>query len=211
MDLRDHVSPLHDEVAHNIHYGLQDYWYARRLLRAVGPEGHARFSEHGWAYGDPSTLYGSDPFEVFRYQAGVVAATLFGTDVACDLHYFSTDDETLYEFLGGLADEQGLPAFPDPEEEFPEELGYGDAALLVAELCGDAEAIWRLKGALRHCDLRFLYHHPDGEHGKGHDRSTHLVLFWDMELYPERETVHHELFDALIRAKEDIHGDGQLN
>ena len=207
MDLRNHVAPLHDEMAHNLYYGLQDYWYARRLLRAASAEGRERFSEHGWAYGDPSYGYGTDPFEVFRHQAGVVAATLFGGGVACDLHYFSTDDQTLYDFLRGLRDGEDLRAFPDPEEEFPEEFGYGDAALLVAEICGEPETIWRLKGALRRRDTRFLYYDPEGEYGRGHDRSTHLVLMYDMELYPERETVHHELFDALIRAKEAMHGD----
>jgi hypothetical protein len=204
LDLRNHISPLHDEMAYNIHYGLEDYWYARRLLRAVGPEGRARFSEEGWAYGDPSYGYGTDPFEVFRFQARVVAKTLFGDALTCDLHCFPADDETLYDFLEGLRDREGFLAFSDAQGGLQEYYAYEDGAVLVAELTGDPEWIWRLKGALTQLGTDFVYYGPEQEDAG--DPSQHLLILYDAELYPERETIHHKLFETLIKAKEAIVG-----
>jgi hypothetical protein len=205
MNLKNHFGPFHDEAAYNVHYGLEDYWYARHLLRRVGEEERSRFSELGWAYGDPSYGYGTDPFEVFRFQANVVAKTLFGYGVACDLHCFASDDEALWEFLADLRDEDGLAAFAD--DEYPEGPGYGDSSLLAAEITGEGEAIWRLKGALRSRGARPVYYDPASERGRGYERGTHLLLLYDAEIYPERETIHHELFGLLIRAKEAMDGD----
>lgn len=51
------------------------------------------------------------------------------------------------------------------------------------------------------------YHYgPACERGKNMSRSEHLVLLYDCELYPERESVHYAFFEALLRSWEAING-----
>lgn len=203
MQLKHHLGRLDDGHAHNLFYGLLDHQFARRLLKMSGAVGRERFAEHGWAYGDPSYTYETDPFEVFVYQARVVAATLFAGRLRLQLYYYSGEDETLDELLGSLVDREGL-SMP-PGERFPDLAGaYVDFAVLVAEITGDEEAIWRLKRALEKQKVHYLHYDPESRFGTNAGPSEHLVLLYDSEMYPEREVVHDGLFEALIRAKEDI-------
>jgi hypothetical protein len=205
--LKNHLGGIFDEAAYNVFYGLEDYWYARNLLRRVGEEERSRFSELGWAYGDPSYVYGTDPVEVFRFQANAVAKTLFGEALSCDLLSFVSDEEELYAFLADLHDEEGLLA-AGPFEELPEGALYGDAGVILAEFTGEPETIWRLKWALKASGLQgpVLHYDPESERGSGHERGSHFLLVYDTEAYPERETIHHELFESLIRAWEVMKG-----
>ena len=203
MQLKHHVGRLDEGHAHNLFYGLLDHQFARRLLEMSGAAGRERFAEHGWAYGDPSYTYESDLFEVFVYQARVVAATLFAGRIRCQLFYYSAEDVDLAGFLGSLVDREGLSIPPD--ERFPDLAGaYVDFAVLVAEIAGDAEAIWRVKRALEKRNVHYLHYDPATQLGANSDPSEHLVVLYDSEMYPEREVVHDGLFEALIRAKEDI-------
>lgn len=207
MNLGGHRGGLYDEAAHNLFYGLQDHHFARSMLRRVGKEERERFSELGWAYGDPSYVYGTDPMEVFLYQSNVVVKTLFGEGMSCDLVSFCSDEEELYEFLSDLRDEDGLAQRSPPEEVSEADL-YGDAGVIACEVSGGAEDIWRLKRALRAAGLggSFLHHAPESERGKNADRRGHFLLLYDAEPYPERETIHHEIFDLLVRAWEAMRG-----
>ena len=203
MQLKDHLGRLDEGHAHNLFYGLLDHQFARRLLRMSGEAGRERFAKHGWAYGDPSYTYETDPFEVFAYQARVVADTLFAGRLRCQLFYYSAEDETLDELLGSLVDREGL-SMP-PEERFPDLPGaYADFAIVGADLTGDPEAIWRLKGSLRNQKVHYLHYDSHSQLAANADASEHLVLLYDSEMYPEREVIHDGLFEALIRAKEEM-------
>lgn len=208
MKLKDHHGGMYEEAAHNIFYGLQDHHFARSMLRRVGKGERERFSELGWAYGDPSYFYGTDPMEVFLYQANVVVKTLFGDGVSCDLIPFYSDEVALYEFLSNIRDEDGL-AHRSPPEEVSEASLCGDAGVIACEVSGGAEAIWRLKGALRAAGLDgpFLHYAPESERGANADRREHFLLLYDAEPYPEREVIHYEIFDALVRAWEAMRDD----
>lgn len=215
MRLKGQHDVLPEEVGINVYYGLEDHCYARHLIRRVGPRSAAaaRFSERGWAYGDPSYLYGTDPIEVFSHQAGVVAYTLFAERLSLELMHFCPDEEELYGLLAGLCDEEDLPAFPEAEPEEMHELAeagvYEDGATLIAEFSGEPELVWRLKGALASKEVPLalppLHYAPGYRRGPA-GSDAHFVLVFDVEMYPEREVVHHELFDALIRAREVIEG-----
>ena len=203
MQLKHHLGRLDEGHAHNLFYGLLDHQFARRLLKMSGEAGRERFAEHGWAYGDPSYTYETDPFEVFVYQARVVAATLFAGRIRLQLFYYGAEDEDLDELLGSLVDREGLSIPPD--ERFPDlACAYADFAVLVAEIAGDGETIWRLKRALEKREVHYLHYDPATRLGADSDPSGHLVLLYDSEMYPEREVVHDGLFEALIRAKEDM-------
>ena len=209
MRLKDYMSPFTEENAHNLFYGLLDHHFARRLLRMVGEPGRERFAEHGWAYGDPSYTYESDPFEVFIYQAQVVADTLFAGRLRLQLLYYNCEDDSLQELDESLVDGQGFRA--DLVDEYPCIVeGYSDYAILVAEVTGDEEAVWRLKSALRNREVRYLHYDPQSELGANADPADHFLLTYEAEMYPEREVIHDRLFETLIRAKEDI-GDALEN
>lgn len=203
MYLKGHMSPFTEENGHNLFYGLLDYHFARRLLRMVGESGRERFAERGWAYGDPSCTYETDPFEVFVYQAQIVADTLFAGRLRLQLLYYNCEDDSLQELDESLMDAEGFRA--DLVEEYPCVVeGYSDYAILVAEFTGDEEAIWRLKGALRNKGVRHLHYDPASELGANTDPADHLLLTYEAEMYPEREIIHDRLFETLISAKEDI-------
>ena len=203
MHLKDHMSPFDEENAHNLFYGLLDHHFARRLLRMVDDLGRERFAEHGWAYGDPSYTYETDPFEVFVYQAQVVADTLFAGRLRLQLLYYNCEDESLQELDESLMDGEGFRA--DLVDKYPCIVeGYSDYAILVAEVTGDEEAIWRLKSALRNREIRYLHYDPKSQLGANADPMDHFLLTYEAEMYPEREIIHDRLFETLIRAKEDI-------
>lgn len=203
MRLKDHMSPFDEENGRNLFYGLLDHHFARRLLRMVGEPGRERFAEHGWAYGDPSYTYETDPFEVFIFQARVVADALFAGRLHCNLLFYYCEDEAIHELDESLIDGERFPV--SLEERYPYISGaYADFALLVAEITGDEEAIWRLKRALQHRMMPYLHYDPESALGANTDPADHLLLTYDSEMYPEREVIHDGLFETLIRAKEDI-------
>ena len=100
-------------------------------------------------------------------------------------------------------DPQGFRA--DLMDEYPCIVeGYSDYAILVAEITGDEEAVWRLKSALRSREVYYLHYDPESELGANTDTADHLLLTYEAEMYPEREVIHDRLFETLMRAKEDI-------
>lgn len=206
MRLRGHDGGIYEEALYNLHYGLEDYHWARRFARRLGRSERERFSEQGWAYGDPAYFYGGDVMEVFAHQANVVVKTLFGDGLRCTLLAHTSDDEELYHLRASLLDEHALPAFGTPEEQLAREgdVPYGDSSTLFAEISGDAHGVWRLGGALRETapKLSIFHYDPASDYGADTDRSEHLLLAFDCEYYPEREIVHYELFEALLEAWE---------
>lgn len=203
MRLKDHMSPFDEENSHNLFYGLLDHHFARRLLRMVGKAGRERFAEHGWAYGDPSYTHETDPFEVFVYQARVVADTLFAGRLRLQLFYYNCEEPGLEELDESLMDGERFPAPLVERYPYISE-AYADFAILVAEITGDEEAIWRLKRALQDRMMPCLHYNPDSDLGANTDPTDHLLLTYDSEMYPEREVIHDGLFETLICAKEDL-------
>lgn len=205
MRLKDHYGGVCDETLYNLWDGLQDHYWARYFVRRVGRAERERFSEYGWAYGDPSYFYGGDVMEVYAHQANVVVKTLFGEALACSLLAYTSDDEELYRFEASLLDGDGLSAFGTREEQLAlcGDFHYGgESSTLFAEVSGGAEGIWRLKGALRQAERApWIFHHdPASERGAGYDRSVHFVLGYECEYYPDRESVHYGFFETLLSA-----------
>lgn len=214
MRLKDHYGGVCDETLYNLWDGLQDYCWARYFVRRIGGVERERFSERGWAYGDPSYFYGGDVMEVYAHQANVVVKTLFGEGLSCNLLAYTSDDEELYRFEASLLDGNGLAAFGALEEQLAHrwDLHHGDSSTLFSEIWGDAEGVWRLKGALRQAERApwVFQHDPASEHGAGRDRSEHLVLGYECECYPDRESVHYGLFETLLSAWETMQATGEV-
>ncbi len=212
MRLKDHYGGVCDETLYNLWDGLQDHYWARYFVRRIGGTERARFSEHGWAYGDPSYFYGGDVMEVFAHQSNVVLKSLFGEGLACNLLAYTDDDEEIYRFQASLLDEDGLAAFGTLEEQLAcrGDFQHGDSSTLFAEITGDAEAAWRLKGALRAAAPPpwILHYDPASGHGANADRSEHFVLGCECEYYPDRESVHYGLFETLLSAWEAMQAPG---
>lgn len=211
MRLRGHDGGgVYEESRYNLQCGLQDYHWARRFARRLGEAERERFSEAGWAYGDPSYFYGGDVMEVLAHQADVVAKTLFGNTVSCNLLAYTCDDEDLYRLQASLRDEDGLLAFGTFEEQLAAcgDLMHGDSSTLLAELTADAGSVWRIRGALREAAPGCaMYHYdPGSEAGANTERSEHFLLAYGSEYYPEREVVHYELFETLLGAWEEMEG-----
>lgn len=72
---RAELAEFYDEAGWEIGSMVSDYHYARSLLRRLGPPEHQRFSDAGWAAGDPS-MYGYDPLEIPEAQLGSILAAL---------------------------------------------------------------------------------------------------------------------------------------
>jgi hypothetical protein len=207
MRLMNHVGPFEEEGGRYLYAGLQDLRFARDMLRRVGESERARFEELGWAYGEPS-VYDGDPIELFRFQASVVVKTLFGSSSDCDLfcHYLGYGETD--GLLSELRDEAGLAIYVlegGGEETYHEEI---EEMVLLVEIAGEPEAVWRVKGALRRRGFGPLHYATGGEYAAGRDRSEYLVLLFDSELYPEREVIHDRLFEELIGAWEVVHNRG---
>ncbi len=209
--LKGYHGSLYEEMSFNLWYGLQDYWYARDLMRSLGPEERERFDEVGWTYGDPSMMNG-DPTEVFCYQAREISTTLFGSALSLDLSFYYCEDEALHELLAMLRGPDGLPASEAGEEMLAE--AHGESGVLIAELFGEPETIWRVRGALAEIARApvALHYDPTSEPGlRAGPRERHIVLVYEeVELYPDREIVHHQLFDALCSAHRLIGGADSL-
>lgn len=212
MRLKDHYGGVCDETLYNLWDGLQDHYWARYFVRRVGRVERERFSERGWAYGDPSYFYGGDVMEVYAHQSNVVVKTLFGEALDCSLLAYTSDDEELYRFQASLLDGDGLAAFGAIEEQLARhgDDRYGESSTLFAEISGDAEGVWRLKGALRQASpaLRLFHYDPASGHGAGADRSEHFVLGYECEYYPDRESVHYGLFETLLSAWDAMQAPG---
>lgn len=206
MRLKNHYNGVCDETLYNLWDGIQDHYWARYFVRRIGTVERERFSERGWAYGDPSYFYGGDVMEVFAHQANVVVKTLFGEALDCNLLAYTSDDEELYRLQASLLDEDGLAAFGTLEEQLVchGDFHYGESSTLFAEIAGDGESVWRLKGALRQAERApWIFHYaPASEHGVGRDRSEHLVLGYECEYYPDRESIHYGFFETLLAAWE---------
>ena len=65
---RHELYGLYEEEAHELWAAVNDLYFAWSMLRRVGVEQRRRFSEAGWAYGDPS-FYGDGLLDVFRRAA----------------------------------------------------------------------------------------------------------------------------------------------
>jgi hypothetical protein len=214
--LKGYSNPLL-ESPENLSTALDDHAFARALLGRVGEAERERFNEAGWAYGDPSEHYGTDPFEVLRFQADAVARTLFGEAVGCELYLYTPGEEALAEFLSALRsdDDGSCPTAPllgdlepDEAEGYLHLLDDDDEILVAMELAGSEETVWRLRRAL-HDEIglpTLHYFDPETEPGRGSSRSRHLILAETTDFYPERAFYHQELFWPLVRAWELMRG-----
>jgi hypothetical protein len=207
--LKNYSNPVAED-APNLWQALEDHDFARAFLRRVGPAERERFDRHGWAYGDPSEHYGTDPFEVLVAQARAISHALFGDGLSCNLYLYAPEDEATREFLSALRRdspwEPGLPQEvldPEGEDGTPPHFFDDHEYLMALELSGEAEAVWRLRRALAdRLGATTWHYHPASEVGDGSDRSDHLVLTTVTEYYPDRSPFHDELFGPVVRAWE---------
>ena len=132
----------YDEATFELSHIVEDFRFARNMLRRLGPEERRRFSAAGWAWGDTSG-YGGAPEEIVEAQLPCVLKTL-GLDLSGCFHYEYTEGEVPEDsILADLLAPGGKPvsrADVDPD-------GYWED-VLVAELRGKAGEIRRLRRGL---------------------------------------------------------------
>lgn len=75
---------LDEEQCYWLESALEDFYFARELLRRVGEKERARFNEVGWPYGD-SSIYGYEGTEVIEAQLEAVVKVLFGNRISVGL------------------------------------------------------------------------------------------------------------------------------
>lgn len=138
MRLRNFFGGLHDETSYELHAILEDFWFARDLLRRVGDKERARFEEAGWAWGDPS-IYGGDAVELWEHQLNTVLKTL-GFSVRGTLFFELHPEHQEPTLAPQMIRENGRPV--DTEELFP---SPWIEEIFVAELSG-SQSSWRRCG-----------------------------------------------------------------
>lgn len=212
--------PFFDEERMFLHAALADMYFARYMLRRLGAPERARFSQTGFAYGDPSA-YGYSTNEVYEEQLCNILYTLFGRGFCGGLlsvPAFDTDDDTLEQIAA-------LDGGPLKIEDHHYVYGGDYEEILVVEIRtydtgapgtqGDRpqtsarERLQMLLAALRAAGGEGL---PPGLHRwrEGSERSRqlrehldyseHVLLLSGCESYAPQELFHEGLFKRLIRA-----------
>ncbi len=170
---------------------LEHHHWARGFLRRIDPEARKRFSDSGWAYGDP-TYMGGSPDQLYDAQLDSVLAAVF--------------PRLTGEVLTATEGELGPGLILDPETGEP--VDAGDALLLhsvdwivLAMFRGRTrDDVAHLKRGLRLAvpDRRIFrrtVEEPADEHN--------AILVFDAQWGPE-ETIYYELFEGLIKAYEAL-------
>lgn len=129
---RAELLELWDEARGELSAAIEDFRFARSMLRRLGEEERTRFSETGWAWGD-MTWTGGSPVEVFDGQLHSVLKTL-GWDLSGEFYHQYVDDEPLGE-VGVLADLLRPDGRLLAEEDYAPEGEYTED-VLVAEIRG---------------------------------------------------------------------------
>ena len=189
----------YDEATFELSHIVEDFRFARNMLRRLGPEERRRFSAAGWAWGD-TTNYGGAPEEIVEAQLPCVLETL-GLDLSGCFHYEYTEGEVPEDsILADLLAPGGKPvsrADVDPG-------GYWED-VLVAELRGKAGEIRRLRRGLAGVkpDLTFYRARPNSETHERlrarHEGDAALFFLLPGELGMMQDSVHDGLFEWLIR------------
>ena len=173
------------------------------MLRRVGVEERRRFSEAGWAYGDPS-YYGDGLLEVYGGQLKSVLATL-GWDLEAEFYYQYLEEEP--GNAGVLSDLIRPDGQPVSARDYAPETSWTEEVLVV-QFGGPEHELARLIRSLHRVQGELVFYRLDpasedaqrleGER-PGH-RTRYLIL--PAEMGGWHYTVHDELFESLIKAWE---------
>ena len=211
----------YEEQAYEIAHIIEDFRFARDLLRRLGPGEHRRFSTAGWAWGS-NTGYGGPPEEIYDAQLPCLLETL-GLDLSGCFH-FEYVEEAMRED-GVLVDLLRPDGKPLEEEDYdPPQRWCED--ILVAELRGAPAGLRRLERGLLAVkpDLVFYRARPGSPtdrrikgqgRGRPDDRGAAMrpeavFLLLPGELGEMQHTVQREFFEWLVRDWEVRHGKRKL-
>ncbi len=202
---RAELAGIWDEARGELSAALEDFWFARSMLRRLGEEERRRFSEAGWAWGD-TTYTGGSPVEVFDGQLPSVLRTL-GWDL-CGEFFYEYPEEPLAE-NGILSDLRRPDGRPIAEEDYaPDGAGFACEDVLVAEIRGDWAELARLRAGLSRVrpGLRFYRYRPDAERARELLPGGAVLIILGQEMGFWNEAVQGQLFEWLIREWEVRHG-----
>lgn len=191
----------YDEWGFELTHIIEDFRFARDMLRRLGPEEHYRFSVEGWSWGN-NINYGGAPEEILDGQLASVLETL-GLDLAGEFFFAYTEGELPEDgLLTDLLRPDGKPL----GKEDIDPPGVWSDDVLVAELRGRAREVRRLhRGLLAVKPDLTVYHARPGS--ETHERLTArpagalqaLFFLLPGELGMLQQSAHDGLFEWLIR------------
>ncbi len=191
----------YDEWGFELAHIIEDFRFARNMLRRLGPEERYRFSVAGWSWGN-NINYGGAPEEILDGQLASVLETL-GLDLSGEFYWAYTEGELPED--GILRDLLRPDGRPLGKEDIDPPGVYSDD-VLVAELRGDARELLRLyRGLLAVKPDLTVYHARLGS--ETHERLTErpggalraLFFLLPGELGMLQHSAHDGLFEWLIR------------
>ena len=182
---------LSEEDAGYLMSALEHHHWARGFLRRVDPEARKRFSDSDWAYGDPPYMGGS-PDQLYDVQLDSVLAALFPRLTGEVLTV--TEGELGPDLILDL--ETGEPV--DADDVL---LLHSVDWIVLALFCGRThDDVAHLERGLRLAvPDRRIFRRTGEEPADEHK----AVLVFDAQWGPE-ETIYHELFEGLIKAREAL-------
>lgn len=206
-----------------LHASLDDMRFARSMLRRLGNAERRRFSETGFAYGDPS-LYGGHPYEVYEAQLCNVLYTLFGDGFGAEFFSVSAMDGEQEETLKEIVALDGGPVRVEEQHYFAGG-DYEEILLVQISTCDDPERdsvatdpavttacerlrmlITALRAAAGEGRPPQLYRwRPGAEwhrklYGGYEQRYEHVLLVFGWEPYAPHDFMHDFIFERFIRA-----------
>lgn len=181
---------LSEEDAGYLMSSLEHHRWARALLRRLDGEARRRFSDSGWAYGDP-TYMGGSPEQLYDAQLDSVLAALFPRLTGEVM--FTVGEELAPGLI--LDAETGEP-LAEPGEELSA-IDYVVFAVFRGRVAHDVARLERgLALALPDQKVfRRRVDEPDDRHN--------AVLILDAQWGPD-ETIYDELFEGLTKAYEAL-------
>ncbi len=179
---------LSEEDAGYLMSALEHHHWARGFLRRIDASARSRFSDSGWAYGDP-TYMGGSPEQLYDAQLDSVLAALFPRLSGEVL--IAVGEEIEPSLI--LDTETGEPV--DPEEGLP----AADWVVFALFRGRSREDIAGFERGLRlEMPNRKIFRRVD----EPADRHN-AVLVLDAQWGPD-ETIYYELFESLIKAHEAL-------
>ncbi len=181
---------LSEEDAGYVMSALEHHHWARGFLRRVDPEARRRFSDAGWAYGDP-TYMGGAPEQLYDSQLDSVLAAVFPSLSGEVLIAVGEEIEP-----GLILDAETGEPLGDPEYGLPA-VDWVVFALFRGRTPADINEFER--GLRLSMPEREIFRRRVDEPADRHN----AVLVIDAQWGPD-ETIYYELFEGLIKAREAL-------